>query len=139
LRWPPGIKTSGSEKGNPYVFTTEECTDGHCGEFGYRLLGKTTSGLFVLLTEESGGGSGQFRNLMLVSIEHDHGLAYDERKSVLRPEQERWLIKKWGELPLGDRYAGSITLKGNTIHIGKDNGPTGVVDKDKTIRIEFTR
>lgn len=138
-RYSSEIKTDGSEKENPYVFTKEKCTQEPCNEFGYRLIGKTTSGLFVLFTEENGGGSGRFRNLMLVSLERDHGLAYDEQKNVLRPERERWLIKKWGEVPLGDRYVGNVTVKGNTIHIEKDRGPTGVVDKDKTIRLELTR
>ena len=77
---------------------------------------------------------------MLVSLERDHGLDYDEAKNVLRPERERWLIKKWGEVPLGDRYVGNVTVSGNTIHIEKDRGGhTGVVDKDKTIRLELTR
>jgi hypothetical protein len=138
-RYSSEIKADGSGKGNPYVFT-KDCTHEPCSEFGYVLIGKTTSGLFVLSTEDSGGGgSGRFRNLMLVSLERDHGLTYDERKNVLRPERERWLIKKWGEVPLGDRYVGNVTVSGNTIHIEKDHGgSTGVVDKDKTIRLELT-
>lgn len=139
-RYSSDIKPDVSGKGNPYVFT-KDCTNEPCSEFGYVLIGKTTSGLFVLSTEESGGGgSGRFRNLMLVSLERDHGLAYDKEKSVLRPERERWLIKKWVEVPLGDRYVGNITVSGNTIHIEKDRGgSSGVIDKDKTIRLELTR
>lgn len=138
-RYSSEIQPDGSGKGNPYVFT-KDCTRQPCSEFGYVLIGKTTSGLFVLSTEESGGGgSGRFRNLMLVSLERDHGLTYDERKNVLRADRERWLIKKWGEVPLGDRYAGNITVSGNTIHIEKDRGGyTGVIDKDQTIRVELT-
>jgi len=48
------------------------------------------------------------------------------------------LIKKWGEVPLGDRYVGNITVSGNTIHIEKDRGgSSGVVDQDKTIRVQL--
>src|SRR5262249_61623054 len=99
------------------------------------------NGVFVLFTEESGGGSGRFRNLMLVSLEKDKALDYDEKSGVLRPTRERWLIRKLGEVPLGDRYDGKVTVSGNRILIEADKRkPTaGVVDKDKVIRLEMPR
>jgi len=76
-RYASEIKTDGSGKGNPFVFT-KDCSHEPCSVFGYVLIGKTRSGLYVLSTEESGGGgSGRFRNLMLVSLERDRGLTYD--------------------------------------------------------------
>jgi hypothetical protein len=137
-RYASDIKTDDSGKGNPYVFTREKCADARCNEFGYRLIGKTTNGLFVLFTEESGGGTGVFRNLMLVSLERDHGLDYDEAKGTLRASRSRWLIKKWGGAPLGDRYDGNVTVSGNTIRIEKDRGPYGSgTDKGKTIKVDL--
>ena len=136
-RYASDVKTLDGEKGNPYVYTREVCKEPPCHEFGYRLIGRTDNGLFVLFTEENGGGTGRFRNLMLVSLEADRGLNYVESSSVLRADRPRWLIKKWGEVPLGDRYDGNVTVDGNTIRIGKDHGPAGGSDKDRTIRLEL--
>jgi hypothetical protein len=96
--------------------------------------------VFVLFTEQSGGGSGRFRNLMLVTLEKDKALDYDEQNGVLRLTRERWLIRKLGEVPLGDRYDGKVTVSGNSLLISADkhNPTAGVVDKDKVIRLEMS-
>jgi hypothetical protein len=95
----------------------------------------------VLLTNFSGGGSGQFRNLLLVSLEKDKGLSYDKKNNALRLDRERWIIKKLDEIVLGDRYDGKITVKGNELRIGKDNftGSGGEIKKDTTLKIEVVR
>ena len=143
------VKRQASASGeNPYVFTDSDCADSApaaCANsgrtsFGYRLAGRAANGVFVLFTEENGGGSGRFRNLMFVIVEKDKGLNYDEPNGILRLSRERWLIKKLGEVPLGDRYVGKITVTGNSVHIEADrhDPSTGVVEQDKVIRLELS-
>lgn len=119
------IKTAGG--GTPFVFSDEpdQCSDDPCRanppRFGYRLIGRTPSGVYVLFTESSGGGSGRFRGLMFATVVRDKGLAnYVPGAKVLRLDRERWLVRKLGELPLGDRYEGAISLQGNMLHVSRD-------------------
>lgn len=120
------VQVSKSKPPFVYYEDSEKCEDDVCRSnpprFGYRLVGKTTSGIYILFTEWSGGGSGRFRELLLVTVEPDKGLAnYAPGLHVLRLTRDRWVIKKLGYIPLGDRYEGSIAVKGNTLRIGKDD------------------
>lgn len=90
--------------------------------FGYRHVGTTTSGVDVLLTSDCGGGTGVFVNLMLVRFDRDRGLAADWTKGVVRPTRPRLLIRKLGEIPLGDRWSGRLEVRGNDILVGRDEG-----------------
>jgi len=143
------VKSSQGASGeNPYVFTDRDCADSAAAScansgrpsFGYRMAGRAANGIFVLFTEENGGGSGRFRNLMFVTVEKDRGLNYDESNGILRLSRERWLIKKLGEVPLGDRYVGKITVTGNSVHIEADrhDPSTQVVERDKVIRLDLS-
>jgi hypothetical protein len=131
-------------KGSPFIFyeRTEECQKSECPfgppSFGYQFIGKSASGIYVLITNFSGGGSGQFKNLLLVSLEKDKGLSYDEKSNALRLDRERWIIKKLAEIGLGDWYEGKISVKGNVLRIGKDQypGSAGLFNKDTTLKIE---
>jgi hypothetical protein len=133
------VKISGKDK--PFIFyeNTEECEKDPCPfgapSFGYRLIGTTSSGIIVLFTEWSGGGSGRFRNLLLVSLEKDKGLSFNTSKNTLTLDRERCVLKRLGEIHLGDRYEGDITLEGDILRIGKDKySPTsGIFKKDKKI------
>lgn len=81
----------------------------------------TSSGIYVLFTEWRGGGSGRFRSLIFASVEQDKGLEnFVAGMHALRFNRERWVIKKLGQLALGGRYEGNITLTGNTPRIGED-------------------
>lgn len=119
--------------------------DGETSYFGYRLVGKTTSGVYVLLTSERGGGSGSWPNLMLVTFEYDKAVNCDWEKNKISPAKTRLLIKKVGQIPLGDRWAGTLEVRGNEILIGKDQGwfagtkgGGGLSEnpKDRVIRVE---
>lgn len=92
-------------------------------EFGYQYMGKTGSGIHILHTYSSGGGSGIFKNIMLIIIESDYGIVFDSEKSIIRTTRPRLLLKKLGEVVLGDRWAGDLKVDGNNIFIGKDIGP----------------
>lgn len=139
------IKTSG--KNTPFVFyeKTDECEKTNCSMgapgFGYRLIGITSSDIYVLFTESSGGGSGRFRSLLLVSLEKDKGLSFDKKSNVFRLDRERLIVKKLSEIPLGDRYEGDISVKGNIIHVGKDEyaQTAGLFKHDSDLKIDIVR
>lgn len=110
---------------NPYVYHESDAVEGgdaNNAEFGYCLVGRTRSGVYVLATSDWGGGSGVFRNLLLVTFEYDQSLRCDWDKGVVQPGGKRLLIKKRGEIGLGDRWVGELKVDGNSIFVGKDTG-----------------
>lgn len=139
------IKVNGKE--SPLIFyeNSEVCEQTDCPmgppSFGYRFIGKSASGIYVLFTEASGGGTGKFRNLLFASLEKDRGLSYNEKNHTLRLDRERWIIKKLGEIPLGDRYEGNLSVKGDVLHIGKDkySHAAELFNVDTDIKIESLR
>lgn len=133
------IKTTGTYR--PFVFYEKDC-EAPCTmgppRFGYRLIGTTPTGITALFTESSGEGSGAFRSIVLVTLEKDKGLSLDKNNRTLTLDRPRWLIKKLGEIPLGDRYDGKITLHGATLKIGKDENPhsAGIFTKETVITFQ---
>ena len=110
---------------NPWVYiqsTSIESGETNLTTFGYRCIGQTDSGIYVLETSDSEGGSGSFRSLLLVKFEYDHSISCDWDKSVVQAGKNRLLIKKVGEIALGDRWDGAMSVKGNSILVGKDKG-----------------
>lgn len=119
----------------PYIFV-----EGKKESFGYQYIGKTNSGIYILYTSDWGGGSGIFKSLMLVTIEKDLGISFDENKNSIQMNRQRIVIKKLGEIVLGDRYKGKLKVKGNTLLIGKDLGWfSDNSKKDKIIKININR
>jgi uncharacterized protein len=122
------VQTRKTPGKNPYVFVVTPGQDaGDRGsEFGYSYVGKTASGIDVLMTVESGGGSGSFEKLLLVRLERDSTGSDLKRTSgnieALTFKKQRVLIRKLGDIELGDRWAGDLKITGNQILIGKDRG-----------------
>jgi hypothetical protein len=81
------------------------------GWFEYRRLGTLASGVHVLETWDNGGGSGIFTNLLFVKFSVDQEHTGDGRR-------QRLVMTRLGEEPLGDRFDGSVRIKGNVIEIG---------------------
>ena len=100
--------------------------DAHSREsFGYRYVGMTDSGVQVLKTASSGGGSGTFMDLLFLAIERGHGIAHDaepEDGGVIRADRERVVLRKLGTIGLGDRWDGELRVRGNDLFIGRDEG-----------------
>ena len=100
--------------------------DAHSREsFGYRYVGMTDSGVQVLKTASSGGGSGTFVDLLFLAIERGHGIAADaepEDGGVIRADRERVVLRKLGAIVLGDRWDGELRVRGNELFIGRDEG-----------------
>lgn len=105
------IRPTAIENGNSYET-----------EFGYQFVGVTSSGIYILLTSDWGGGTGVFKSLLLVTFEYDKSIRCDWDKSVIRSEGKRLLIKKLGEISLGDRWDGELKVIGDSILVGKDHG-----------------
>ncbi len=133
----------------PYVYH-ETATAGSFSEFGYRYVGRTSSGVYVLHTTDCGGGSGVYHNLMLVTFEYDQSLNCDWDKNVVQPGEKRILIKKQGEFALGDRWDGKLSVKGDSIFVGQDvgwfadsggtgGGPASTERKSHVLQIHLAR
>src|SRR5438128_1420226 len=98
--------------------------DGRLAAAYRRALGPAANpGIDVLRTYESGGGSGEFENLMLVRlVEETGGAALDSpdwKSQTMSFKKKRIVIKKLGEIGLGDRWDGRLKITGNEISIGK--------------------
>jgi uncharacterized protein len=137
------VKQSGQ---TPYVRYREKGENpGDAGtEFGYEYVGRTASGIDVLRTRESSGGTGVFENLMLVRLEHEAGGASLDstgkgKTEVMTFKKRRTLLRKVGEIGLGDRWEGKLKITGNEISIGRDVG--FLSDKGGTpsrlVKVEF--
>ncbi len=129
---------------NPYVRFQLKGEDGGDGtEFGYEYVGRTTSGVDVLRTSSWTGGSGRFENLLIVRLERDAGGgSLDDggnKIETLTFKKQRTLIRKLGEISLGDRWDGQLKVIGNDIAIGKNTGwfSDKNPDKGRVVRIEF--
>jgi uncharacterized protein len=130
---------------NPYVYfeTPAEEAGERGSEFGYRHIGRTAAGVDVLLTMQSGGGSGVFENLLLLRMEpDDHApavISAGGNHETMTFRRKRLLLRKLGEIGLGDRWDGPLKVMGNDILIGKDTGPLSRDEKSESrvVRIDF--
>jgi uncharacterized protein len=134
-RYACDVKIAKTGNRYPYVYSQEPVEGGEArpAEFGYRYVGRTTSGVDVLYTAESGGGSGVFEGLMLVRISEESDAPSVEpasaRVQTVIYRKKRLVIKKVGEIGLGDRWDGILDVKGNEISIGEDTGVLSGVEK----------
>lgn len=103
----------------PFVYTDEKSQ-----RFGYRYIGMTKSGVHVLYTSSSGGGSGVFTHLLLLAIAFDYGIDCCDwdAQTAIRADRKRLSIKKLGEIVLGDRWSGQLSVLGNELRIGRAQG-----------------
>lgn len=109
---------------NPFVRYDVDESDGY-HSFGYRHVGTTPAGIHVLETAECSGGSANWVSLVFLVFEADYGLSMDSQSNFIQLSNERLLLKKLGDIFLGDRWAGGLELDGNRLVIGKDHGNGG--------------
>ncbi len=85
------------------------------GFFIYRHLGATPDGVHVLLTAESGGGSGVFHEALFVTL---------ERRAFLLGgvSESRWVLSSLGQVSLGDRTEDAVFLQGRMLLILSPEG-----------------
>jgi uncharacterized protein len=147
-RYSGELQTRKLERDEPYVYVRSKgpSPDAPESEFGYQHVGRTASGVDVLLTKSSGGGSGVFTDLLLVKLEYDTGGISAEETKTKPPEQtlrfnrRRLLIKSLGSILLGDRWSGQLKVTGNDIRIGKNTGFTaGELDApERVVHVEYS-
>jgi hypothetical protein len=107
----------------PFVYVEERhAEDVAPPYFGYRYVGTTTSGIHVLRTALDGGGSGTFVTLVFLSIHREKGASFVQDNGPRPPSIDRVVLHKEGEFALGDRWEGNLSVRGNTVFIGKDRG-----------------
>jgi hypothetical protein len=85
--------------------------------FKYEYLGVLPNGIHVVRTYECGGGSGVFISLLLVRFAS--GMARDGDKC-----RKRVVMECVGEIGMGDRNYGEVTLEGNGVRIAPYSGPS---------------
>lgn len=113
---------------HPSVISRVESTEGTkkiTETFGYQYVGLTKSGVHVLSTWESGGGTMVASHLLFVTVEEDFGLTdvpATAKNGTLRLDRRRLLLRKLGEVALGDRWDGDLRVDGNKILVGHDQG-----------------
>lgn len=103
-------------------------------EFAYTYIGASPSGVHIVRTADWGGGSGVFCDVLLLALEPDRVVDPQNKE---RPFRDRILLKCIGHIALGDRYEGSIELKGNQLHIEKNRNPiSGTWPENGIIQID---
>ena len=90
--------------------------------FEYRYIGQTDSGIYILLSRECTGGMGIFPRLLMVTFEKDKKMIIDWDRKIIHKDKDQLLIKKVGEIALGDHWIGELNVEGNKLFIGSDVG-----------------
>ncbi len=99
-----------------YISYEYDLGEGEKGSFAYKYLGKSDSGLFVLATRSSTGGTMVAESLFLIKDSFKNYWSFDnENKKTL---DRRLIITCIGQITLGDRDTGKVTLKENKLILG---------------------
>lgn len=75
----------------------------------YQYVGCSFSGVHILKLVSNYGGTGYFHSLLLVTVAVDSCIEFEATSEAIK--KERFVIKKVGSIPLGDRYEGAVTYK----------------------------
>lgn len=103
-------------------------------ETAYHYVGATANGLLVVIATYSGGGSGTFYTLHILDLAAAKAFDLDGKL------YDRVNLTVLRSVALGDRWDGSVTIKGNTIEITTTRtGPADNSGKISTTRIEAVR
>lgn len=98
--------------------------------FAYQYVGCSLSGIHIVQTWDSGGGSGIFCGIIFLILSNDKTLSFEEKSLI---KKDRYIIKKIGAVPLGDRYNGQIRYRYGLLSIAPDKNT--LFDKQKRIFI----
>ena len=85
--------------------------------YSYRFIGRLDNDLLVVQFDKSGGGSGSFGSILVMD-------AFVERGKHSGEIYERLCLKIVQEEGLGDRFAGTVAIKGNTLHFSGEDQDT---------------
>ncbi len=90
--------------------------------FGYDYIGKTASNVHILLTTEFTGGSMVSHSILFLVFTEKRILKYNDDRSKLTLTTDGVILKKLGDMGMGDRWKGELKIIGNEIYLGKDTG-----------------
>ena len=103
-------------------------------ESSYRYIGMTQNKLLIVVSSFSGGGTGVFYTLHLLDAAIVPGFDNDGKT------YDRLALTNLRSLALGDRWVGSVTIKGNRVTIvSAPNQATNPDSKDKITSFEARR
>lgn len=116
-------KTLKNKQGELYYYENDK--DASEGSYGYKVVGKSKNGIYVLSTYKSGGGTGIFTQLLLVKMRNSslyvfNGHAQPEIQTIIR-------LSLLGYVNGGDRCLGSfskVEVEGHELKIQKYLGAT---------------
>lgn len=99
-----------------YVRYEYELDGGGKGSFGYKYIGKSDSGVFVLATRSSTGGTIVAESVFLIKDSFENYWAFDNDDK--KTQDRRLVITCIGQIILGDRDSGSLKLEGDKLTLG---------------------
>jgi len=100
--------------------------------FSYQYLGCSFSGVHLLRTWSSGGGSGVFCDIMLVTLGTESAAEIDP--SAVK-KVERFVVRKVAMIPLGDRYEGQLSYRLGLLTIGACRGMATLRNRKQRLAI----
>lgn len=103
--------------------------------FSYQYIGCSFNGIHMIRTWSWGGGSGVFGRIIFLIITLDRSIDSNSSGKIIT--RDRVVIKKVGNLPLGDRYDGNISYKFGFLCIPKcsNSGPEPLRSKKSAILV----
>ena len=99
-----------------YISYEYDLGQGEKGTFAYKFIGKSESGLFVLATRSNTGGTMVAESVFLVKDSFEN--YWDFNNQDKKTEDRRLIIACVGQIALGDRDSGKVTLEGNKLTLG---------------------
>lgn len=99
-----------------YVSYEYDLGDGQKGSFAYKYIGKSESGIFVLATRSSTGGTMVAESIFLIRDSFKNYWRFDDDNN--KTLDRRLVITCIGQITLGDRDSGKITLKDDKLTLG---------------------
>lgn len=100
---------------DPYPLVKAQ-RDGSKAYFAYQYVSCSFSGIHIVRTWRSGGGSGIFSSLLLVTLSDESAMTIDVDGSR---KADRFVIKKMATITLGDRYNGRISYRYGILTVGE--------------------
>ncbi len=92
----------------PYVYYQEQDK-----EFGYSFVGVTTAGIHIVHTQSTHGGTGVYHTLLFFIYTDTNSISFElDVAPTVTPT-----LTLIGSLPLGDRFAGTITFVDNVLTV----------------------
>jgi hypothetical protein len=103
-------------------------------EEAYRFVGVTANKLLVVITSYSGGGSGVFHSLHILTAERGQGFDSDGKR------YDRLNVTTVRSVALGDRWNGDVRIDGNFILVTTTGGiPEGQARRPSSMTIRAER